>query len=119
VLLVRGPGPATGQVLHGLLDTGDARSTSSRYNRPATIWPPVTSNSVTPRISKACPSLRVPDQRHSVQVLSPSWTDRQIPAQKPGIPASMASQLASIWAHRQRRSAAPRASAMSKPNHRK
>jgi len=58
----------------------------------------VIAKSVTPRISKACLSLRVPDQCHSVQVVSPSWTDRQISAQKSGIPASMACQLASIWA---------------------
>jgi hypothetical protein len=29
---------------------------------------------------KACPSLRVPDQRHWLQVVSPFWTDRQISA---------------------------------------
>src|SRR5438874_10848369 len=32
-------------------------------------------------------SLRLPDQRHSVQVVSPSWTHRQISARKSGIPA--------------------------------
>ena len=58
----------------------------------------MTSNNVTPRISKGRPSLRVPDQRHSVQVVSPSWTDRQISAWKSGTPANMASQLARIWA---------------------
>jgi hypothetical protein len=98
VLLVRGPGPATGQVLHGLLDTGDVPLDVLQVQPPAGNLAASDLKQRHPRISKACPSLRVPDQRHSVQVVSPSWTGRQIPAQKPGIPASMASQLASIWA---------------------
>ena len=96
---MRGPRSATGQVFYGLLDTDDVPLDVLQVQPPSdNLAASDLKKSVTPRISKACPSLRVPDQRHSVQVMSPSWTDRQIWAQKSGIPASMASQLASIWA---------------------
>ena len=51
---------------------------------------------VTPRISNAGPSVRVPDQCHSLQVIGPSSTERTSSARKSGIPVNMAAQLARI-----------------------
>ena len=66
VLLGRGPRPATGQVLHRLLDTGDVPLDVLQVQPPRGNLTVSDLKHVTPRISKACPSLRVPDQRHSV-----------------------------------------------------
>jgi hypothetical protein len=82
-LPLRGPRPATGQDLHGLLDTGDVPLDVLHVQASSDNLTVGGLEQCHPRISKACPSLRVPDQRHSIQVVSPSWTDRRISAWKP------------------------------------
>jgi hypothetical protein len=56
----------TGQALHGLVDTGDVPLNVLNVQPSSDNLTVSDLEQRYPCIAKACPSLRVPDQRHSV-----------------------------------------------------